>query len=100
MRRILLRAGREGQLDLALAARDPLHADRDRVAEPIAAAGRPAGERRPELVQLEELAVQPARRQEALEDLAEACEETGADQPHDLSLPRLLPAQLEEPALE
>src|SRR5205085_648769 len=37
---------------------------------------------------------------EAFEDLAEADEETGADDPDDLALPPLLPAALEELGLE
>ena len=93
-------ASAKRELDLALAARDRLDAHLDRVAEPVARARAAAGERGAGRVQLEELARQPPRRQEALEDLAEADEEPGADQARDLALPRLLPPALEQPVLE
>ena len=62
--------------------------------------GRAAGERRAERVDLEELAVQAPRGQEPLEDVAEADEEARADHADDLALPVLVPAALEERALE
>src|SRR4051812_48656666 len=91
---------RHGQLDLALVARDRLDAHLDRVAEPVLPPRRTAGERRPEPVQLEVLAEQLVRRQEALEDVTEPREQTGADQADDLALPGVVPAQVEQLPLE
>src|SRR5204863_8539518 len=66
--------------------------------EPPAAA--PALERGRERVQLEVLSVEPAGGEKALEDAAEAGEETGADHADDLAVVRLLPPALEQLALE
>src|SRR2546423_10158141 len=56
---------RQRQLDLPLVARDRLDADLERIAEPVRLAGRAPRERGAELVQLEELGSEPARRQGA-----------------------------------
>ena len=93
-------ASAECELDLALVAGDRLDSNLDRIAEPVAATRAAAHQRCPRRVQLEELARQPPRRQEALEDLAEAGEEARADQAGDLALPRLVPAALEQQVLE
>src|SRR5206468_3700090 len=82
----------ECQFDLALVPHDRLDPHLDRIAEPVAATGAPPDEGGSGRVQLEELARQPARGQEALEHLAETGEESGADQAGDLTLERLLPA--------
>src|SRR5919201_3105454 len=90
----------DGKGDLALAAPDLVHAHLDPVAETVPPTGAAADERRPERVRLEVVAGQAARRQEALEDLAEADEQAGADDADDLALVRALPAALEELRLE
>ena len=87
-------AVREGgrEVDLAGEAVDALDLDVDRVAEPVAHAGRLADERRLVLADLEALAAQSAGREEALEHVAEAHEEPAADEADDLSREHLLPA--------
>jgi hypothetical protein len=59
-----------------------------------------ADKRGPEVVQLVVVAAQVARGDEALEDVAEACEQAGRDQTDHLACERLLRAALEERALE
>jgi len=91
---------REGEVDLALAARDRLDPHRDRVTETVCPPASAPGERRPGRVQLEELARQAPRGQESLEHLAEADKQARADHPGDLALPRLLPPTFLQPVLE
>src|SRR5205814_4576841 len=79
---------------------DLLHEHADCVAEPVGAAGPAADEGGAELVQLEVVARQAAGRQEALEDLAEASEQAGADQADDLAVEGLVPAALVELVVE
>src|SRR5436305_9559416 len=67
------------QLDLAGRLVDRLDADLDRIAEPERAPAAAPDEGRAEVVELEVVAREPARRQEAFKDLAEAGKETGAD---------------------
>src|SRR5439155_5634291 len=88
------------KFDLSLDLLDPLHQHLDRIPEPVGPAAAPADQRRSELVELEIVARQPARRQVALEDLAEADEEAGADCPDDLPLEGILPAPLEQCGLQ
>src|ERR1043165_8232893 len=90
----------DGKGHLAFASPDLVDAHLDRVAEAIPAAGAAADERRLELVQLEVVALQVPRGGGALEDIAEADEEAGADHADDLALVRALPAALEELGLE
>src|SRR5581483_7046070 len=71
-----------------------------RVAEGVGAPSRATGQCGRELVQLEELAVEAARREKTLEDNAEAHEQAGADQTDDLSLPLGVPALLVQIPLE
>jgi hypothetical protein len=80
--------------------RDPLDPHRDRIAEAVAAAAPSPHERRAQLVEFVELALETARRQQALEDVPEADEEPGADEARDLAVPRLVPAALEQRVLE
>ena len=94
------RRGCERQLDLPLVAGDRLDPHGDAVAQPVGPAGAAAAESRPERVQLEELAVQAARGDEALEHLAEAHEEARADHADDLPLPLRVPAFLVQAPLE
>src|SRR5439155_14836093 len=93
-------ARRIEEFDLALGAPDVLDAHLDRVAQPVAAPGAAADESRPEVVELEVVAVQPASRKVALEDVSEANEEAGRDDADDLAWKALLPAALIELALE
>src|SRR6188508_875752 len=88
------------ELDLALVLADLLDAHLDRVAEPEGPTATPADEPGLERVDLVVIAGEPPRRQVALEDVAEADEEPGADHPRDLAGERLLPAALEEDVLE
>src|SRR5439155_24653789 len=92
--------GGRRELALALAAADLLDADLDRVAEPVTPPAAAADERRAERVQLEIVAGEPTRRDEAFEHVAEAREQARRDQPDDLSLEHRLPAEVEQPPLE
>src|SRR5262245_31206481 len=65
----------ERQLDLALPATELLDPHADRVAEAENPSPTPSGQCRAQRVQLEVVAVQAARREEALEDISEADEE-------------------------
>src|SRR4051812_44837863 len=91
-------AGRD--FDLAAVPLDSLEAHLDRIADSQRPAAAPAGERGAERRRLEVVAGQPARRQESLEDVVEADEETGADHADDLAFERRLPALLVEPRVE
>src|SRR5689334_18851950 len=92
-------AGRR-ELDLPLGALDLLDADRDPVAEPERPPSPAAGQCSAEVVDLEVVAPEPPGGEEAFEDLAEADEETRADEADDLALPLRLPAALEELVVE
>ena len=85
---------------LPFGAADVLDLDLELVAEPVPPPAAAADERRPEVVQLVVVALEASRREEALEDLAEPDEEAGRDHAGDLARERLLPAAVEERALE
>src|SRR5947209_6209075 len=88
------------KLDLPFRLLDPLDEHVDRITEAECAAATPADQSRTELVQLEVVALEPPRREVALEHVAEADEETGADRADDLALVGLLPPPLEQLRLE
>ena len=72
---------------------DGCHDDRELVAEADAATRGATDERDAVLVAVEALAgVEPPGRKEALEDVAEAHEQPGADEPRDDAVEVLLPA--------
>ena len=86
----------EREFDLPFRAPYPLYAHLDLVAKTVRAATAPAHKARAERVHLEEVSRQAARGQVALEDLAEADEEAGLDDPDDLALEGRIPAALEK----
>src|SRR5207244_10990292 len=92
-------AGRR-ELDFALGPADLLDPHFHRVAEPVRAPAAAPDQCRAELAQLEVVARQPPRREEALEHLREADEQARRDQARDLAVERRLPAELEQPPLE
>ena len=79
---------------------DALDAHADRVAEAQRLARALAGEDRALLVELPPVAAQAAQRQQALVAAAEAHERAGADEARDLAVELLVPAALEQLALE
>src|SRR6188508_3292922 len=80
------------ELDLAFVLADLLDAHVDRVAEPKGPTSTPPHEPGLDGVDLVVVAREAPRGQVALEDIAEADEEPGADHPRDLAGERLLPA--------
>jgi hypothetical protein len=79
---------------------ESLHLDLDRIAQAVDAAAPAALHPCRGGVELEVIAGQTTRRQEAFEDIPEAHEEAAPDQTDDLALPRLLPAVVEELLVE
>src|SRR5450756_1298057 len=95
-----VRGARRRQVDLAAQPVDALHLDGDGVAEPVAAPGRFADERRLVLAHLEAFPAQAARGEETLEDLAEADEQAASNEADDLAGELLLPALVLEALVE
>src|SRR6476646_1038332 len=91
---------RKPERDLAVGAIDRLHADLDRIAQPVATAGAAALERGAEHVHLEVVAAEEPGGKKALEDLTEAGEEARADQDDDHALVDRVPAALEQGRVE
>src|SRR5258705_141611 len=72
----------------------------DGIAEPVGAPTAPAGQRGAGVVHLEVVAGEPARRDVALEPLAEAGEDAARNHADDLALPGLIPAALDQSSVE
>src|SRR4051812_1459514 len=94
------RRRRDVELDAPARGVDLAHQHPHGVADADRAARVLAGEDRADLVELPPVAAQPARRQEALEAVAEGHEGARADEAHDLAVVLALQLALEEPALE